>query len=284
MSKLTAWLTHENAAALMTVLTQRVDGMRRTGELAEEEQLAPEVDPETFTGRRIAGEKHRHLLAVAFGDLVTGTPRRQRGRLAPRHRTARHGDHGPGPVRGRPRRRPHHARHRHPGPARERVGAPDPVRLRPHHRHDPTAGAHRPGRRSMRTRSRTCSSTRRARSSTSVAPNASSHHDCDARSKHATGTAPSPAAAPTSAGATPTTSTSGSTAAAPISTTWSCCACAITTQCTKVAGASPEPPASHREGRRRGSSPRPIDDTGPDQQGARPETPAPGAAGCGTMG
>ena len=70
MSKLTAWLTHENAAALMTVLTQRVDGMRRNGELAEEEQLAPEIDPETFTGRRIAGEKHRHLLAVAFGDIV----------------------------------------------------------------------------------------------------------------------------------------------------------------------------------------------------------------------
>ena len=72
MSKLTAWLTHENAAALMTVLTQRVDGMRRHGELAEQEQLAPEIDPETFTGRRISGEKHRHLLAVAFGDMVTG--------------------------------------------------------------------------------------------------------------------------------------------------------------------------------------------------------------------
>ena len=72
MSRLTAWLTHENAAALMTVLTQRVDGMRRNGELAEEEQPAPEIDPETFTGRRIAGEKHQHLLAVAFGDIVTG--------------------------------------------------------------------------------------------------------------------------------------------------------------------------------------------------------------------
>jgi hypothetical protein len=72
MSKLTAWLTHENAAALMTVLTQRVDGMRRNGELAEEDQLAPEIDPETFTGRRISGEKHKHLLAVAFGDMVTG--------------------------------------------------------------------------------------------------------------------------------------------------------------------------------------------------------------------
>ena len=72
MSKLTAWLTHENAAALMTVLTQRVDGMRRNGELAEEEQLPPEIDPETFTGRRLASEKHQHLLAVAFGDMVTG--------------------------------------------------------------------------------------------------------------------------------------------------------------------------------------------------------------------
>ena len=72
MSKLTAWLTHENAAALMTVLTQRVDGMRRDCELAEEEQLAPELDHETFTGRRVAGERHRHLLAVAFGDFVTG--------------------------------------------------------------------------------------------------------------------------------------------------------------------------------------------------------------------
>jgi len=46
--------------------------MRRNGELAEEEQLAPEIDPETFTGRRIAGEKHRHLLAVALGEMATG--------------------------------------------------------------------------------------------------------------------------------------------------------------------------------------------------------------------
>ena len=72
MSKLTAWLTHENAAALMTVLTQRVDGMRCDGELAEQERLDPSIDPETFTGRRITGEKHRHLLAVAFGEMVTG--------------------------------------------------------------------------------------------------------------------------------------------------------------------------------------------------------------------
>ena len=72
MSKLTAWLTNENAAALMTVLTQRVDGMRRAGGLAEQEQPAPEIDPETVTGRRIAGEKHQHLLAVAFGEMVTG--------------------------------------------------------------------------------------------------------------------------------------------------------------------------------------------------------------------
>jgi hypothetical protein len=56
----------------MTGLTQRVDGMRRAGGLAEQEQLAPEIDPETVTGRRIAGEKHQHLLAVAFGEMVTG--------------------------------------------------------------------------------------------------------------------------------------------------------------------------------------------------------------------
>jgi hypothetical protein len=72
MSKLTAWLTHENAAALMTVLTQRTDAMRREGQLAPEEQLDPSIDPETWTGGRISRERHDHLLAVAFGEMVTG--------------------------------------------------------------------------------------------------------------------------------------------------------------------------------------------------------------------
>ena len=240
MSKLTAWLTHENAAALMTVLTQRVDGMRRTGELAEEEQLAPEIDPETFTGRRIAGEKHRHLLAVAFGDLVTGLL--DDNAVGSHHGIAPHVtvtvdlarfEAGLG------------ADLTMPGTDTPVLLANESVRrilcdcdlttviTRPL----TLAAPQTPTR--ATSRSPTCSSTPPVRSSTSGAPNASSHPGCAARSRPATGTAPSPAAAPTCAAATPTTSTSGSTAAPPTSTTQSSSASATTTPSTKAAGASP---------------------------------------------
>jgi hypothetical protein len=72
MSRLTAWVTHEVAAAAMTVLERKVDTMRRDGDLAAEEQLPPGVDPETWDGRRQVNRLHGHLLAIAFGDTVTG--------------------------------------------------------------------------------------------------------------------------------------------------------------------------------------------------------------------
>jgi hypothetical protein len=71
MARLTAWLTLENAAAVMTVLTQRVDRRRRDGDLSPEELLPEGVDPETWDGRRQANERHSHLLAVAFGEAFT---------------------------------------------------------------------------------------------------------------------------------------------------------------------------------------------------------------------
>ena len=72
MSKLTAWVTAETAAAAMAVLEREVDTMRRDGDLAPQEQLAPGVNPETWDGRRRANLLHAHLLAIAFGDTITG--------------------------------------------------------------------------------------------------------------------------------------------------------------------------------------------------------------------
>jgi len=72
MSKLTALVTAETAAAAMAVLERKVDAMRRDGDLAPQEQLAPGVDPETWDGRRRASVLHAHLLAIAFGDTFTG--------------------------------------------------------------------------------------------------------------------------------------------------------------------------------------------------------------------
>jgi hypothetical protein len=72
MSKLTAWLTHENAAAIQTVLTAKVDTWRRDGTLAAEETVPPEVGPASFTGRRITTHRHDHLMAIALGEVVTG--------------------------------------------------------------------------------------------------------------------------------------------------------------------------------------------------------------------
>jgi hypothetical protein len=65
---LTAVLTNENAAAVMTVLTQKVDAMRRDGDLALGEQPPGGTDPGTSDGRRMASMRHSHLLAIAFAD------------------------------------------------------------------------------------------------------------------------------------------------------------------------------------------------------------------------
>jgi hypothetical protein len=72
MSRITAWVTHEVAAAAMTVLERRVATMRADGDLAPEEQLPPGVDPATWDGRRRVNQLHSHLLALAFGDAFTG--------------------------------------------------------------------------------------------------------------------------------------------------------------------------------------------------------------------
>jgi hypothetical protein len=71
MSRITAWVTLEVAAAAMTVLERRVATMRVEGDLAPEEQLPPGVDPGTWDGRRRANQLHSHLLALAFGDTFT---------------------------------------------------------------------------------------------------------------------------------------------------------------------------------------------------------------------
>jgi len=71
MSRVTAWVTHEVAAAAMTVLERRVATMRAEGDLAPEEQLPPNVDPQAWDGRRRANQLHAHLLALAFGDTFT---------------------------------------------------------------------------------------------------------------------------------------------------------------------------------------------------------------------
>ena len=72
VSTLTAVLTHETAAAVMTVLSQKVDAMRRDGELAGEGPLPSATDPGTFGSRRVRTERHAHLLAIAFGDTFVG--------------------------------------------------------------------------------------------------------------------------------------------------------------------------------------------------------------------
>jgi hypothetical protein len=87
MSKLTAWLTHENAAAAMTVIDQYARGISdRDPDVAHDPTcplVAPAPDPGS-TGARwcscgasaAAGvtskDRWPHLLAVAFGEVVTG--------------------------------------------------------------------------------------------------------------------------------------------------------------------------------------------------------------------
>ena len=71
ISRLTAWLTHEAAAAAMTVLERKVATLRRDADLSPEERLPHGVDPATWDGRRRANQLHSHLLAIAFGDAFT---------------------------------------------------------------------------------------------------------------------------------------------------------------------------------------------------------------------
>ena len=68
MSRLTAWLTHEAAAATMTVLGQRVDAQLRVGEGCG---LPEGIEPESPAGRRFERERRRRLLAVALGETMT---------------------------------------------------------------------------------------------------------------------------------------------------------------------------------------------------------------------
>jgi hypothetical protein len=76
LSRITAWLTHEAAAAVMTVLGSKVDTVLRAGEVAAED-AAPDgtkhgVDPESHAARRVARQRRTHLLAVMLGETMTG--------------------------------------------------------------------------------------------------------------------------------------------------------------------------------------------------------------------
>jgi hypothetical protein len=72
MSRITAWLTHEAAAAVMTVLGQKVDAALRIGDVAVEAATAEGVDPESAAARRAARQRRTHLLAVMLGETMTG--------------------------------------------------------------------------------------------------------------------------------------------------------------------------------------------------------------------
>jgi hypothetical protein len=72
MSRITAWLTHEAAAAVMTVLGAKVDAVLRMGETAAENTTPAGVDPESHAARRAARQHRTHLLAVMLGETMTG--------------------------------------------------------------------------------------------------------------------------------------------------------------------------------------------------------------------
>jgi hypothetical protein len=76
LSRITAWLTHEAAAAVMTVLGAKVDSVLRAGETAAEDATADAaahgVDPESHAARRAARQHRTHLLAVMLGETMTG--------------------------------------------------------------------------------------------------------------------------------------------------------------------------------------------------------------------
>jgi hypothetical protein len=211
--------------------------MRRDGDLAPQEQLAPGVDPETWDGRRGANLLHSHLLAIAFGDTFTGLL--DDNRVGSHHGIAPHVtvtvdlarfEAGMGadltmPGSDNPVVLPNETVRRILCDADVTTVVVRPLAVpNPDGCTTSLAGLLLEG---------------PARSSTSGARSASSRLGSAARSRCVTGTAVSPAAEPTSAVATPTTSPSGRTAARRTSTTQSCCACVITTPCTRAAGRSP---------------------------------------------
>ncbi len=69
---LSAFLDPEAAAAVMTVLTQQVEGWRAAGDLAAEDRLPDGVDPDSAEGRRHQRARNGHLLALALGEVMTG--------------------------------------------------------------------------------------------------------------------------------------------------------------------------------------------------------------------
>jgi hypothetical protein len=72
MSRITAWLTHEAAAAVMTVLGAKVDSVLRAGEGAAADATTHGLDPESDAGRRAVRQHRTHLLAVMLGETMTG--------------------------------------------------------------------------------------------------------------------------------------------------------------------------------------------------------------------
>jgi hypothetical protein len=72
LMQLRAFLDPEAAAAIMTVLTQQVEGWRAAGDLAVEDRLPDGVDPGSAEGRRLGRARSAHLLALALGEVMTG--------------------------------------------------------------------------------------------------------------------------------------------------------------------------------------------------------------------
>ncbi len=229
---LSAFLDPEAAAAVMTVLTQQVDGWRAAGDLAAEDRLPDGVDPDSAEGRRHQRARNGHLLALALGEVMTGLL--GRSEVGMHHGIRPHTVHArrrPRPPR-RPRRRAHRPRattNRSSSRAtRSAASCATPA--------SPTSSPNRPaaGRRPSRgpVPCLSCSARRRSTSSTSDVRSAPPHHDCAVRWKPATGTARHRAAGDIRDGATPTTSSTGNTAATPRSRTASCCARDTIEPCT----------------------------------------------------
>ena len=70
--RIQAYLDPEAAAAVMTVLQQRVDAWLRDDELAPEERLPDGVSADSAEGRRLQRARLAHLRALALGEVMTG--------------------------------------------------------------------------------------------------------------------------------------------------------------------------------------------------------------------
>jgi hypothetical protein len=70
--RILAYLDPEAAAALMTVLEQRVQGWLRDDDLAPEERLPDGVTPDSAQGRHHTRARLAHLRALALGEVMTG--------------------------------------------------------------------------------------------------------------------------------------------------------------------------------------------------------------------